>query len=61
MIGEEAKAMEVSRKLLENGVYASPIVFPTVAKGKARIRFMVSASHTKEQLESVVNTLKNII
>jgi glycine C-acetyltransferase len=61
MIGEEAKAMEVSRKLLENGVYASPIVFPTVAKGKARIRFMVSASHTKEQLERVVNTLKKII
>jgi glycine C-acetyltransferase len=61
IIGEEAKAMEVSRKLFENGVYASPIVFPTVAKGRARIRFMVSASHTKEQLENVVLVLQKII
>lgn len=61
MIGDEAKTMEVSRKLFENGVYVSPIVFPTVAKGKARIRFMVSASHTKEQLLSVAHILTKIM
>jgi glycine C-acetyltransferase len=58
IIGDEAKAMLVSKKLLEIGVYASAILFPTVPKGKARIRFMVSAMHTKEQLEKTVEMLK---
>ena len=61
IIGDEAKAMQISRELFENGVFVSPIVFPTVAKGTARIRFMVSASHTKEQLGTVVDVLTKIM
>lgn len=60
LIGEEAKALETSKALFENGVYASAIVFPTVAKNTARIRCMVSSFHTKEQLEEVVNVFKKI-
>ncbi len=51
---DEAKTMVFSKKLFENGVFVSPIIFPTVPKGKARLRVMVSASHTKEQLDEAV-------
>ncbi|MHC1734778.1 MAG: glycine C-acetyltransferase [Erysipelotrichaceae bacterium] len=51
---DEAKTMVFSKKLFENGVFVSPIIFPTVPKGKARLRVMVSASHSKEQLDETV-------
>jgi len=46
MIGDEAKTMAFSKALLEEGVFVSGIVFPTVPKGKGRLRVMISASHT---------------
>jgi len=57
MIGDEQLTLEFSRTLLANGVFVSGIVFPTVAKGKGRIRCMVSALHTKEQLEKAVDII----
>lgn len=51
MIGDEAKTMEFSRKLLDKGVFVSGIVFPTVPMGTGRLRCMVTAAHTKEQLD----------
>lgn len=57
MIGEESKTLEFSKNLLKNGVYVSGIVFPTVPKGKGRIRCMVSALHTKEQLDKAVEII----
>jgi len=57
MIGDEQLTMEFSKTLLTNGVYVSGIVFPTVAKGKGRVRCMVSALHTKEQLERAVDII----
>lgn len=51
---DEAKTMVFSKKLFENGVFVSPIIFPTVPKGKARLRVMVSAAHTKAQLDEAV-------
>lgn len=53
-IGDEAITMEFSRRLLENGVYVSPIVFPTVAKGTGRVRVMVTALHSEEHLNQAV-------
>lgn len=50
-IGDEAAAQETERRLWDEGVYALAIVFPTVAKGKARIRTMPNATHTREDLE----------
>ncbi len=57
MIGDESTTMEFSKNLLKNGVYVSGIVFPTVPKGKGRIRCMVSALHTKEQLDKAVEII----
>ncbi|MCF7930826.1 MAG: glycine C-acetyltransferase [Acholeplasmataceae bacterium] len=57
MIGEESVTMEFSKNLLKNGVYVSGIVFPTVPKGKGRIRCMVSALHTKDQLDKAVEII----
>lgn len=51
MIGDENKAKEFSAKLFESNVFATPIKFPMVALGKARIRVMPSASHEKKDLD----------
>jgi len=60
IIGDEAKTMEFSRKLLENGVFVSGIVYPTVPKGTGRVRCMVTAAHTKEQLDRAVEAFKKV-
>ena len=52
MLGDEHLAREFSRKLLEEqSVFAQAIAFPTVARGKARLRVMISAAHSAEDLE----------
>ena len=50
MLGEAPLAQQFSRELFEKGVFAMAIGFPTVAKGKARIRVMISASHDRDDL-----------
>ncbi|WP_353092786.1 glycine C-acetyltransferase [Tissierella praeacuta] len=60
IIGDEAKTMEFSRKLLENGVFVSGIVFPTVPKGTGRVRCMVTAAHTKEQLDKAAEVFEKV-
>ena len=54
MIGDEGKAQEFQRELFSEGVLALAIVFPTVAKGKARIRTMPSAMHSLEDLDEAL-------
>ena len=51
MVGGEKETIDLSKTLYEEGVFASPIVFPTVAKGAARIRLMPSAVHSREDLK----------
>jgi glycine C-acetyltransferase len=58
IIGDELKTMEFSRKLMEKGVFASAIVFPTVPVGTGRVRCMVTAAHTEEQLERAVKAFE---
>lgn len=60
MIGDEKLTMDFSHELLKQGVFVSGIVFPTVPKGKARVRCMVSALHTKEMLDLAVRTITNV-
>ncbi|MFH5880964.1 MAG: glycine C-acetyltransferase [Candidatus Izemoplasmataceae bacterium] len=60
MIGNEAKTMAFSKALLAEGVFVSAIVFPTVALGKGRCRVMISASHTKEDLDLAINAFKKV-
>jgi len=57
IVGDEAKTMMFSRELLKRGVFVSGIVFPTVAKGRGRIRCMVSALHDIPMLEEAVKIL----
>lgn len=54
-IGDEAKTVSFSKALLSEGVYVSPIIFPTVPKGTGRVRVMVSAVHTKAQLDRAID------
>jgi glycine C-acetyltransferase len=49
--GEGAKAMLLSDRLFERGVFAQGIAYPTVARDKARVRTIVTATHTKEDLQ----------
>jgi glycine C-acetyltransferase len=51
MLGESPLAQQFSRDLFENGVFAMALGYPTVPKGKARIRVMISASHAQTDLE----------
>lgn len=60
IIGDEAKTMEFSKNLIDNGVFVSAIVFPTVPKGTGRLRCMVTAGHTKDQLDRAVEAFKKV-
>ncbi len=51
MLGEVPLAQQFSRSLFENGVFAMAIGFPTVPKGKARLRVMISAAHSRDDLD----------
>lgn len=54
IVGDEALSHKFSDKLLEYGVFAQGIAFPTVAKGFARVRTIVTAEHTKEELQEAL-------
>ena len=60
IIGEAQAAKDFSAKLFENGVFATAIVFPTVPKGTARVRAMVSAVHSKEDLDRGIATFVKV-
>ena len=51
IVGDGALAMTLSDQLFEAGVFAQGIAFPTVAKGRARVRTIVTATHTRAELE----------
>ncbi len=51
MLGEAPLAQQFSREMFAEDVFAMPIGFPTVAKGKARIRVMISAAHSRADLD----------
>lgn len=60
MLYEAKTAKEFSKRLYEEGIFASAIGFPTVPKGKARIRVMISASHSKEDLDFALEKFEKI-
>src|SRR6185436_3421876 len=60
MLGEATLAQQFSRKLFEEGVFAMAIGFPTVAKGKARIRVMNSAAHSPQDLETALAAFEKV-
>jgi len=60
MLGDEKFTTEFSRMLYEEGVFASPIKYPTVARGKARIRCMLSAAHEKSDLDFAIEKFAKV-
>ncbi len=60
MLGDEGIAKKFSIRLFEEGVFATPIVFPMVPKGKARIRVIPSASHSKEDLDFGIKAFEKV-
>ncbi len=60
MLGEAPLAQQFSRKLFEEGIFAMAIGFPTVAKGKARIRVMNSAAHSPQDLETALAAFEKV-
>jgi len=60
MVGESAKAKRLSERLFEEGVFALPIIFPMVAKDKARIRTMMNSGLSKEDLDFALAAFEKI-
>jgi glycine C-acetyltransferase len=58
MVGDAPRAMAFSDRLFELGVFAQGIGFPTVPHGKARIRAIVTAAHTREELEYALDAFR---
>lgn len=54
ILGDESLTQQFSKKLIENGLYVKPIVYPTVPLGTCRVRNMPTAAHTKEMLDHAV-------
>ncbi len=60
MLGDAGKTQEMSKKLLEKGLFVVGLWFPVVPEGVARLRFQVSAGHTKEQLDRALGILSEV-
>jgi glycine C-acetyltransferase len=60
IVGPSEKAHRLSQRLFEEGLYARAIVYPTVALDKARVRVMVSATHTREQLDRALGIFEKV-
>ena len=60
MLGEAPLAQQFSRELYDNGVFAMSLGFPTVPKGKARIRVMISAAHSRDDLDQGLAAFKKV-
>ena len=61
IIGDEAKALRISETLQNEGVLIPAIRYPTVAKGQARLRASLMATHTKEELQTAATAIAQII
>ncbi len=60
IIGDGARTMEFSRELFKEGVMGTGIAFPTVPEGKARVRTIMTATHTRAELEQALEVLQKV-
>jgi glycine C-acetyltransferase len=60
IVGEAKTAHQLSAALFEEGVLATGIGFPTVAEGKARVRTIVTATHTRQELDRALETFARV-
>lgn len=61
IIGDEAKALAASAALQEQGILIPAIRYPTVAKGQARLRASIMATHTHEDLQKAANAIAEVL
>ena len=60
ILGDEKLTQTFSQKLIDNGVYVKPIVFPTVPLGTGRVRNMPNAAHSKEMLDEAIKVYEKV-
>ena len=60
IVGDDALAMKLSDQLFAAGVFAQGIAFPTVPKGKARVRTIVTATHTRDELQYALDAFRAV-
>jgi glycine C-acetyltransferase len=60
VVGDAALAMTLSDRLFDEGVFAQGIGFPTVPRGKARVRTIVTATHTREELQFALDSFNKV-
>ncbi|MCA9287041.1 MAG: aminotransferase class I/II-fold pyridoxal phosphate-dependent enzyme, partial [Phycisphaerales bacterium] len=60
IVGETARAISMSKRLLEMGVYVIGFGYPVVPEGEARLRVQISAAHTNQHLDALVDALKKL-
>jgi len=60
IVGDGARAMKLSDRLFAEGVFAQGIAYPTVARDRARVRTIVTATHTQDELQFALDTFKKV-
>ncbi|MFZ2150191.1 MAG: aminotransferase class I/II-fold pyridoxal phosphate-dependent enzyme, partial [Minisyncoccia bacterium] len=60
MLNDAAKTQEMSKKLLEKGIFVVGLWFPVVPENTARLRFQISAAHTKDQIDQALKILGDV-
>ena len=60
IVGDGTLAMQLSDRLFQEGVFAQGIAFPTVARDKARVRTIVTATHTRDDLQFALDVFKRV-
>jgi glycine C-acetyltransferase len=61
LIGDNKKALKISTRLLDEGVFIQAIRPPTVPKGQARLRITVMATHTREDLQTALDKIRKVM
>ena len=61
IVGEETEAVSISNVLRERGLFVPAIRYPTVARGTARLRITVAATHTAEDVLQLTGALEEIV
>lgn len=60
MLGDASKTQEMSKKLLEKGLYVVGLWFPVVPENTARLRFQISTAHTKMQIDQALSIMEKV-
>ena len=60
IVGDTAKAIAMSKRLLEMGVFVIGFGYPVVPEGTARLRVQISAAHANEHLDNLIDCLKKL-